>query len=82
MSIEDQVKKAIAALGLVAPIINLETDATGAVVAEVISATFDTMTEEERQTRVWDAITHDLSEEEILQVEYVFTRTPQEAEVA
>lgn len=54
----------------------------GHLVAEVSSPDFDNQDESARQQRVWEHLIQALSDEERVEVEFVFTRTPEEMQHA
>lgn len=77
--LEGKIKTALEGLRLDKPAIDVH-GSVGSVIATVVSGSFSGMDEAERQKRVWDVLRSNLSDEERLAVEFVFTIAPEEQE--
>ncbi len=76
-----KVRSALQGLDLKSPQIDVQ-GSTGSIIATVVSGSFTGMDEAERQKQVWGALRSNLSDEESLAVEFVFTIAPEEQEPA
>jgi len=78
MRFRDKVKKILEEIELPDLEVEIESEERGRVVAEVLSTTFETMPDHERQELVWTKLLERLDDYEQTRVEFVFTTAPSE----
>jgi hypothetical protein len=78
MLLEEKVKKLLESLEIVDPEVRILKHYGLRILAQVVSPSFETMDEGDRQTLVWGKLLDDLPDRESRMVEFVYTDSPSE----
>lgn len=80
MKLEEKVKRLLEGLDLAAPRIKILDHHGLKILAQVVSPSFETMDEGDRQRLVWGKLLDELPDRESRMVEFVYTDSPSEIE--
>jgi hypothetical protein len=78
MLLEEKVQKRLEGLEIVDPKVRIIKNYGLRILAQVVSPSFETMDEGDRQVFVWGKLLDDLPDRESLMVEFVYTDSPSE----
>jgi hypothetical protein len=82
MLLEEKVKKLLEGLEIVKPEVRIIDHYGLRILAQVVSPSFETMDEGDRQVLVWGKLLDELPDRESRMVEFVYTDSPSEIEEA
>ena len=82
MLLEEKVKKLLEGLEIVDPQVKILEHFGLRILAQVVSPTYETMDEGDRQAMVWGKLLDELPDRESRMVEFVYTDSPSEIEEA